>query len=190
MNDYNRNNRGGGRGYGGRDSRGGRSSYGGSRGGRRDSGRREMHSAVCDECGRDCQVPFRPSGDKPIYCSDCFEKRDSGNSRGTSNGRGGGNDNSKQILEQLASINSNLKNILKIIEFGQKTASKKAMPKKVEKKTVVKKTTTKPKKPKLRKAEKKIDSKRTKEVEVEKKPTKEKETPATKSTDETPVSEE
>jgi CxxC-x17-CxxC domain-containing protein len=38
-----------------------------------------MHKAVCDECHKSCEVPFRPSGDKPIYCSDCFSsKRDDG----------------------------------------------------------------------------------------------------------------
>jgi CxxC-x17-CxxC domain-containing protein len=44
-------------------------------GGRRDSRRTEMHDAICDECGKKCQVPFRPSGDKPIYCSECFEQK-------------------------------------------------------------------------------------------------------------------
>ena len=33
---------------------------------------REMHPAVCDQCGKDTMVPFRPRGDKPVYCSDCF----------------------------------------------------------------------------------------------------------------------
>jgi CxxC-x17-CxxC domain-containing protein len=33
-----------------------------------------MHSAVCASCGKNCEVPFRPTGDKPIYCSFCFEK--------------------------------------------------------------------------------------------------------------------
>lgn len=42
------------------------------------SSRPEMHEAVCAECGKRCEVPFRPSSDKPVYCSDCFEKRDSG----------------------------------------------------------------------------------------------------------------
>ena len=43
----------------------------------RNSGRPQMHSAVCSECGKDCEVPFKPTGDKPIYCSDCFKaKRD------------------------------------------------------------------------------------------------------------------
>ncbi len=26
-----------------------------------------MHSAVCDDCGKRCEVPFRPTGDKPIF---------------------------------------------------------------------------------------------------------------------------
>ena len=35
-------------------------------------GEREMFSAVCAECGNECQVPFKPNADKPVYCSDCF----------------------------------------------------------------------------------------------------------------------
>jgi len=35
---------------------------------------REMHPATCAECGVETQVPFRPSGDRPVYCSDCFRK--------------------------------------------------------------------------------------------------------------------
>jgi CxxC-x17-CxxC domain-containing protein len=53
--------------------------------GDRDSRRPTLHDAVCDECGKDCQVPFKPSGEKPVYCSDCFEKKggsDSDRSRG------------------------------------------------------------------------------------------------------------
>lgn len=45
-----------------------------SRGSRSSSNNRDMHSAVCDKCGKDCKVPFKPSSDKPIYCSDCFEQ--------------------------------------------------------------------------------------------------------------------
>ncbi|PKL37034.1 hypothetical protein CVV38_04075 [Candidatus Peregrinibacteria bacterium HGW-Peregrinibacteria-1] len=33
-----------------------------------------MHETECSSCGRDCRVPFRPSGEKPVYCSDCFQK--------------------------------------------------------------------------------------------------------------------
>lgn len=41
----------------------------------RDSKRPLLYDAVCDECGKNCKVPFKPSGDKPVYCSDCFEKK-------------------------------------------------------------------------------------------------------------------
>jgi CxxC-x17-CxxC domain-containing protein len=35
---------------------------------------RQMHQAVCADCGDDCEVPFRPTNDRPIYCSMCFGK--------------------------------------------------------------------------------------------------------------------
>jgi CxxC-x17-CxxC domain-containing protein len=34
--------------------------------------RREMYDAVCAECGKETQVPFQPSGSRPVYCRDCF----------------------------------------------------------------------------------------------------------------------
>ena len=37
-----------------------------------EGGPREMHPAVCAQCGVDTMVPFRPRGDRPVYCSDCF----------------------------------------------------------------------------------------------------------------------
>lgn len=52
----------------------------GGRFGRRDFGgdrnreRPQMHTAICSNCGKACQLPFRPSGDRPVYCSDCFAK--------------------------------------------------------------------------------------------------------------------
>jgi CxxC-x17-CxxC domain-containing protein len=62
---------------GGGRSRGGygeRDSYGG--GGRGySSGPREMHTAICASCGKEAQVPFVPRGDKPVYCSDCFQQQ-------------------------------------------------------------------------------------------------------------------
>ena len=38
------------------------------------NGEREMFKATCAECGKPCEVPFRPSGDRPVYCRDCFQK--------------------------------------------------------------------------------------------------------------------
>jgi CxxC-x17-CxxC domain-containing protein len=36
--------------------------------------KRMMYPAICDKCGAACNVPFKPSGNKPVYCSNCFEK--------------------------------------------------------------------------------------------------------------------
>ena len=43
--------------------------------GGRSDGLKTMHQATCSTCGKDCQVPFRPTGDKPVYCRDCFNKQ-------------------------------------------------------------------------------------------------------------------
>ena len=59
----------------GKFERGGKFGSGRGRGDRGDRGDRpQMHDATCDDCGKKCQVPFRPTGDKPIYCSDCFSE--------------------------------------------------------------------------------------------------------------------
>lgn len=45
--------------------------HGGGGGGQQ----REMHVTACSECGREARVPFVPRGDKPVYCSDCFQRQ-------------------------------------------------------------------------------------------------------------------
>jgi CxxC-x17-CxxC domain-containing protein len=54
---------GGGRGYGGRGGGGGRS-FGGPR---------QMFPATCASCGQPTEVPFKPSGNRPVYCRECFQ---------------------------------------------------------------------------------------------------------------------
>ncbi|EHQ90260.1 zinc-ribbon domain containing protein [Desulfosporosinus youngiae] len=49
-------------------SGGGRSNYGGF-----SRSPREMYPAVCASCGVQTEVPFQPSGEKPVYCRDCFQ---------------------------------------------------------------------------------------------------------------------
>jgi CxxC-x17-CxxC domain-containing protein len=61
-----------------RESRG-RGSF--SRGGRGGRERLEMHDVTCDKCGKECQVPFKPTGDKPVFCSNCYEKQEGSRSR-------------------------------------------------------------------------------------------------------------
>jgi CxxC-x17-CxxC domain-containing protein len=94
--------------------------------GRRGGGRSErptMHKAVCDKCGKDCEVPFKPSGDKPIYCSRCFEnvdpkKRDYKKTSTTSI-------DISPLKDQLSSINTKLDVLIEILNSKKKVVSKK-----------------------------------------------------------------
>jgi CxxC-x17-CxxC domain-containing protein len=76
-----------------------------------------MYKAVCDECGKSCEVPFRPSGDKPIFCSDCFEKRESGSSKRSRDS------SNKELSEQVNSLNAKLDKILKLLEKLQPSST-------------------------------------------------------------------
>lgn len=67
-------------------SRGGSGSFGrrperGGFGGGRSGGAPMMHKAVCFECGKECEVPFRPTGGKPVFCSNCFENKNQSEGR-------------------------------------------------------------------------------------------------------------
>ena len=42
--------------------------------GNRSFGPREMHKAVCADCGQDCEVPFKPIEGRSVYCRDCYPK--------------------------------------------------------------------------------------------------------------------
>ncbi|MBU4346019.1 MAG: hypothetical protein KKH29_01660 [Candidatus Omnitrophica bacterium] len=50
--------------------------------GKQDSSFRERNftQAICADCKKECEVPFRPSGDRPVYCRECFSKRNDGSS--------------------------------------------------------------------------------------------------------------
>lgn len=130
--------------FGGRPQFGGNRPKGGSHGGGKFAGQgrsdrpSELFPTTCSECGKSCEVPFRPSSDKPVYCSNCFGKRsdDSRNDRG-GQGRNDRSDYSKpsrderparhdrpqvqadnglgDIKRQLATIESRLNRILDLI---------------------------------------------------------------------------
>ena len=51
---------------------GGGGGYGDSYNGGGYSRERVMTQVVCDNCGKETEVPFVPRGDRPVYCSDCF----------------------------------------------------------------------------------------------------------------------
>lgn len=45
-------------------------------------GEREMFETTCTSCGKPAQVPFRPSGDRPVYCAECYPNHRGSTSRG------------------------------------------------------------------------------------------------------------
>lgn len=101
-----------------RDSGGGRRSYGD-----RDYSDRppvEMHQAVCSDCSKECEVPFKPSGDKPIYCDKCFGKNKEVRSARPSHGGGG-----EKLDEKLTMINIKLDRILKALDATATTKDSK-----------------------------------------------------------------
>jgi len=40
-----------------------------------DRGPREMHKAICSECEQECEVPFKPTEGRPVFCRECFAKK-------------------------------------------------------------------------------------------------------------------
>ena len=108
MADYHRNNR-----------SGGNRNFGKPRFNRE---RSEMFSATCANCGKQCEVPFRPTGNKPVLCRDCFQNNrnyDSQRSEQRSYDRPqvdrDNNQNRQNYLVQLDEINSKLDKILSML---------------------------------------------------------------------------
>ncbi|MBU1349240.1 hypothetical protein KJ781_04205 [Patescibacteria group bacterium] len=68
------------------------------------SDEKRMYSAVCATCRQDCEVPFRPTGAKPIYCRSCMTGGGAPEKRTTD-----------QYADQFKNINAKLDAILKAI---------------------------------------------------------------------------
>ena len=88
--------------------------------GRSNNEDRQMFDAVCANCGKNCQVPFRPSPGRDIFCSDCFEKNeDSGSSRSFDKPRSSREASTRtetpNYKEQLDALNVKLDKILRLL---------------------------------------------------------------------------
>jgi CxxC-x17-CxxC domain-containing protein len=136
-----------------------------------------MHPATCADCGNQCEVPFKPTGEKPVFCSNCFEgggRVQSRPSREPSRPRfddkSKSNEDHQAIKSQIDRLESKLDKILKIlapvvpseakevkevVEKPVKKPAKKPAKKKVVKKAAPKKTVKKPAKKAAKKVVKK-----------------------------------
>jgi CxxC-x17-CxxC domain-containing protein len=104
----------------------------------RDSKKRYRHKAICDSCGKSCEVPFKPTGGKPIYCNNCFGDKSGKNIQEISY------DHSSKQFDKL---NKKLDQILEMLSAAEpeKKVEAKKKPKKPKKakKVVVKKPAAK-----------------------------------------------
>jgi CxxC-x17-CxxC domain-containing protein len=66
-----------------------------------------MTKVTCSSCGNDCEVPFKPTSDKPVFCSDCFKRKDKGNY----------DKQSQSPNQDLEMINKKLDRIMKALEI-------------------------------------------------------------------------
>jgi CxxC-x17-CxxC domain-containing protein len=41
---------------------------------RKDKFGRTLYKVKCSDCGKETEVPFKPSGDRPVYCRECYQK--------------------------------------------------------------------------------------------------------------------
>jgi len=110
--------------------------------GRRDFGDRHlrqhaMHQAVCDSCGRNCEVPFKPTSGKPIYCDNCFKNKDGKKDRGGDN---------EQVNKQLEILNNKIDSIFKLLSPSEQKPESKSKTKDIKKKKPAKVKKAAPKK--------------------------------------------
>jgi CxxC-x17-CxxC domain-containing protein len=66
-----------------------------------------MVEVTCDKCGQRCEVPFRPTSGKPVYCKNCFKKEDNSGQREKSN----------QFEREFEQINQKLDKIISALEI-------------------------------------------------------------------------
>lgn len=71
------------------------------KGDRGDDRKTMMHHARCSECGKDCEVPFKPTNGKPVFCKECFNLKDDNDRFDRPTGRDfGRNDRPKRNFER------------------------------------------------------------------------------------------
>ena len=114
---------------------------------------KQMHDAVCDACGENCQVPFRPTSGKKIYCSNCFDKNGGTN-------KGGRNlTNKTEYSDHLDAIHTKLNMIMDALGLDGSKKQRKEKAKKLATKKEKKETKKAEKPVAKKKVEKKISKK-------------------------------
>ncbi len=116
-----------------------------NRGGQdRFSDSKEMHKTNCSKCNNLCEVPFRPNGKKPVFCSNCFVKDDAPrpsygpkrdfSPRPSFSPAPSRDDHGMQDLKmQMQGVNDKLTQLIQLMESAQAPVTEKASVKRVAK---------------------------------------------------------
>ncbi|HEY5220699.1 MAG TPA: CxxC-x17-CxxC domain-containing protein [Candidatus Paceibacterota bacterium] len=89
----------------------------------------QKFDAVCSNCGKRCQVPFRPDGTKPVYCKDCFgtprealagKKKFSASagSAFSAPASAAGGKSIADLTRQIAAMNTKIDTMLRLLQEG------------------------------------------------------------------------
>jgi CxxC-x17-CxxC domain-containing protein len=74
----------------------------------------QKFDAICSQCGRKCQVPFRPNGIRPVFCNNCFgAPHDAQDKKGSPSGEGR---STAELTRQIAAMNNKIDAMLKILQ--------------------------------------------------------------------------
>jgi len=99
--------------------------FGGADSDRGDTGFK-LHQATCDKCGKTCDLPFKPTGGKPVYCRSCFRagnnepRHDFGTPEGSARNERFESDNVSSATKQdIDAINKKLDKIMKALQINQ-----------------------------------------------------------------------
>src|ERR1035437_3528040 len=91
-----------------------------------------MFKTICSDCGKECEVPFKPNGSKPVFCRDCFQgKRRSEGPRPEFSRRPNFDDRGPQQgpppppphREDFAALNAKLDRILNLLTVKEVVAA-------------------------------------------------------------------
>jgi CxxC-x17-CxxC domain-containing protein len=76
-----------------------------------------MFKTICSDCGKECEVPFKPSGNKPVFCRDCFQSKRTDNPprRPNFDDRGPHHPAPEPHKEQFDALNAKLDKILNLL---------------------------------------------------------------------------
>ena len=87
--------------------------FGGQNSGYSGFEQKQMFRTQCDQCGDPCEVPFRPSGEKPVYCSDCFGHGGDARVKHSGKNKPAHND---QLMDQFVQLNQKLDTLIELIK--------------------------------------------------------------------------